>query len=98
MVSLRTKEFAVAAPFAIVGAGLAAASTTVDGGHDAFMVRLGFWVLPFGALVWLVTWALHRIAHLETRLTRAEQRADESERLVKDLLQRVLKLEDSAKC
>lgn len=105
MMALRTKLYSIAIPFAISSAALVGVSTTMDGGQDAYLVRLGLWISAFGILICLVTWAVHRAAVVEQRLTFAEaradaadRRADEADDRADELTSRLATVENELKC
>jgi hypothetical protein len=105
MTSLRSKLVLSAAPFAITSATLAGISTTVDGGHDAYLIRLGLWILCFGFVVCTVVWNNHRVTEMRMEVAAmkaaqaaAEKRATAAETAVKELAKRVEKLEDELRC
>jgi hypothetical protein len=105
MISLRSKLILTAAPFALTSATLAGISTTVDGGHDAYLIRLGLWILCFGFVVCVVVWDFHRVGEMRRELTlmrdradAADKRADAAEELVKALIGRLEPLEDELRC
>lgn len=105
MMSLRIKLYSAAIPFVIASAGLAGWSTTMDGGQDAYLIRLALWVTAFGFLICLVTWALHRVAETEQRLAAADalaaaalSRAADAEGRLADLTSRLLVVENDLKC
>lgn len=105
MISSRSKLSLVAAPFAITSAVLFCLSTTVDGGQDAYLIRLAFWIIGFGVLSCLVAWCVHlvqtlklELAATKDRLAAADRRADAADRRADDVEERVGRLEDELAC
>lgn len=105
MISLRSKLFAVATPFAIASASLAGVSTVVDGGQDAYLIRLAMWIIAFGILVLLVTWDIHRgtetrqeLAFMKQEAAAQRRRADAAEERADELEARLTAVEKKINC